>query len=110
MQLPNHSDILRAIEDRRLVRVQFYSKEDGGALLVRECAPMDFAPGKKVHDPTPRYHFWDFDSDSGKPHPLLLPAMQIESVEVLDPEFEPETFVAWTTTWAVPRTTWGRAN
>ena len=60
---------------------------------------------------TPRYHFWDFESDSGKPHTLSLRAVQIHSVEVLlDSGFEPETFVTWPTNWAVPRTTWGSKN
>ncbi|MEA1263837.1 hypothetical protein MicroSTF_12420 [Microbacterium sp. STF-2] len=110
MQLPNHDDIIHAIEHRREVRVRFHSKEDGGVALTRDCAPMDYAASRRAHDQTPRYHFWDFDSDSGKPHVLSLPATQIHSVEVLDSVFDPEAFVTWPTSWAVPRTTWGTVN
>lgn len=110
MKLANHDEIVRAIEGLRRVRVQFHSKEDGGVALTRDCAPMDFAASRSAHDQTPRYHFWDFESDSGKPHTLSLRAAQIHSVEVLDSGFEPETFVTWPTNWAVPRTTWGSKN
>jgi hypothetical protein len=110
MELPNHDEIIQAIDDRNEVRVEFRSKEDGGAILSRSCAPMDFGPGRRAFDQTPRYHFWDLESDSGVNHTLSLLASQITSVEVLDSSFEPSSFVTWTPNWIVARTTWGDFN
>ncbi|APZ33064.1 hypothetical protein BOH66_01185 [Microbacterium aurum] len=110
MELENHADIVRAIRDLSEVTVTFRSKEDGGARLVRRCAPMDYAASSRAHDKTPRYHFWDFESDSAANHVLSLPASQIESVEVLDTSFDPSSFVTWPTKWAVQRESWGEFN
>lgn len=110
MELPNHDEIIQAIHDLREIRVEFRSKEDGGAILSRICAPMDFGPSRRAKDKTPRYHFWDFESDSGKTHTLSLPASQITGVEVLDSNFDPSFFVSWEANWFVDRTTWGNAN
>jgi hypothetical protein len=110
MELDNHDDIVRAIEERQEVEVQFRSKEDGGVLLTRRCAPMDFAPSTRAHDKTPRYHFWDFESDSPRNHTLSLLANQILYVKVLDSTFDPASFVNWRTNWTIPRTTWGFYN
>lgn len=110
MELPNHEQIIQAITNLQEVCVEFSSKEDGGAILTRRCAPMDFGPSRSAHDQTPRYHFWDFDSDSGASHTLSLPATQIMSVEVLESNFDPSSFVSWKTRWIVARSTWGIYN
>lgn len=110
MDLPNHEEILKAIELRREVSVSFRSKEDGGAVLVRRCAPMDYGPSRRAHDKTPRYHFWDWESDSPRNHTLSLLGAQIESVEILDATFDPSSFVTWETDWFVERKTWGSFN
>lgn len=110
MELPNHGEIIQAINDLREVRVEFQSKEDGGAILSRSCAPMDYGPSRRASDKTPRYHFWDFESDSGANHTLSLLASQITSVEVLDTSFDPASFVSWDPNWFVARTTWGSSN
>jgi hypothetical protein len=110
MELHNHDEIIQAINDRNEVRVEFPSKEDGGAILSRVCAPMDFGPGRRVNDQTPRYHFWDLESDSGVNHTLSLMATQITSVEVLRSSFDPSSFVSWDPKWIVARTTWGEFN
>lgn len=110
MRLVNHQEILSAIEELREVRVTFRSKEDAGAVLVRRCAPMDYGPSTRVHDKSDRYHFWDFESDSARPHVLSLVASQIISVEVIESLFEPSSFVEWRTSWRIPRTTWGSYN
>jgi hypothetical protein len=108
MKLQNHSDIIDAIVELHEVEVQFMSREDGGAILTRRCAPMDYAPSSRARDKTPRYHFWDFESDGPGNHTLSLLADQIVAVKVLDSTFDPADFVTWTTTWTVPRTTWGQ--
>ncbi|OUE29478.1 hypothetical protein BFL35_14820 [Clavibacter michiganensis] len=110
MQLSNHDEIMAAIENLQEVRVTFRSKEDGGAVLIRRCAPMDYAPGSRALDKTPRYHFWDWESDSPRTHTLSLLASQILAVEVLDSTFDPASFVTWTTNWSIPRSTWGPFN
>lgn len=111
--LLNHEEIIRAIHERREVIVTWPSKEDGGKLQSRRCAPMDYGPSRRGVDPSPRYHFWDGDSDSGTPHPLTLLASQITRVEIVDTQFDPATFVTWDlakSPWHVHRTTWGAYN
>ncbi len=110
MQLINHDAILEAIESRREALVTFRSKEDGGAILARRCAPMDYGPSRRAHDKTPRYHFWDWESDSPSTHTLSLLATQIVSVEVLDSDFDPASFIPGTPNWFVERTTWEPFN
>jgi hypothetical protein len=110
MELPNHDEIIQAIHELHEVRVEFRSKEDGGATLFRSCPPMDYGPRRRASDQTPCYHFWDSDSDSGVAHVLSLPASQITSVEVLDSSFDPSSFVTWTPNWIVGRATWGDFN
>ncbi|MCK2035681.1 hypothetical protein KZC51_05985 [Microbacterium sp. SSW1-49] len=110
MELSNHDEIITAIHDLAEVHVSFRSKEDGGAILTRRCAPMDFAPRARANDKTPCYHFWDFESDSPRNHVLSLPASQILSVRVLNSTFDPSAFVTWTPNWFVTRSTWGSYN
>ncbi|KJL44933.1 hypothetical protein RS81_00401 [Microbacterium terrae] len=71
---------------------------------------MDFAPSTRAHDKTPRYHFWDFESDGPYSHTLSLLAGQIIEVEVLETTFDPETFVTWKTSWTISRSSWGQHN
>ena len=106
--LPNHTDVIKAIQDRHEVLVIFPSKDDQGQVLRRRCAPMDYGAGRISKAQEKRYHFWDFESDSGTNHNLSLTAEQISSVEVLDSTFDPATFVTWETNWHVPRDTWGQ--
>lgn len=111
--LPNHGDFVQAIGDLREVRVSWRSQEDGGAALNRRCAPMDYGPSRRARDQTPRYHFWDFESDSGSNHTLSLLASQITRVEVLNTAFSPSAFVTWDTNrsrWFTARTSWGIYN
>ncbi|PVU82044.1 hypothetical protein DDP54_02370 [Cellulomonas sp. WB94] len=102
--------MLSAIADLREVRVKWRSKDDGGQVQVRRCAPMDYGPSRRASDPEPRYHFWDFESDSGRNHVLSLRDDQIVDINILDTSFEPATFVTWSTSWFVKRTTWGSHN
>lgn len=102
-----HDTFIQAIHDRRRVRLTFYSKQDRG-ILVRTCAPMDYGPSRRAHDKSPRYHFWDIDSDT-RVHTLSLLPNQIVSVETLSETFDPAHFITWSTAaspWFVPRD-WG---
>lgn len=110
MQIPNHQAFLDAIQQRREVEVTWPSKEDGGRMQTRRCAPMDYGPSRRRKDGVNCYHFWDFESDSGSNHVLTLSAAQISSVQVLDSDFDPHAFVTWETRWFVPRSTWGVFN
>ncbi len=101
------SDFIGAIHDRRRVMVTFSSIEDGGALLVRECAPMDYGPTRIDRGATDRYHLWDYDSDSADGRHQLMPVPgSIVSIAVLASGFEPADFVTWTPNWTVARD-WG---
>jgi hypothetical protein len=100
-------DFVRAITDRKKIRLTFWSKEDR-ARLVRTCAPMDYGPLRRYKDPGDRFHLWDYDSDEGS-HPLYLASDQVLAIEVLDETFDPAGFVTWDTKetpWHVPRD-WG---
>ena len=108
--LPNHDDILQAMQEKHEVSVTWPSKDDGGSLQTRRCAPMDYAPARISSEGEYRYHFWDLESDSGKSHNLSLAAAQISSVVILETSFDPASFVTWTTNWTVARTTWGAYN
>lgn len=113
MQLTNHDAVIQAIQDRLEVRVTWPSQEDGGVILRRRCAPMDYGPSRRAREQTSRYHFWDFESDSGSNHTLSLLAAQITSVELLDSTFDPSSFVTWDTArsqWFISRTSWGDKN
>lgn len=94
-----------AIHARRKLRVHFFSKEDG-RVLQRTCAPMDYAPSKRARDKRDRFHFWDYDSDTGS-HVLSLLPEQVRSIELLPESFDPAGFVTWVTSWTVRRN-WGR--
>lgn len=109
----DHDDVMNAIHERLEVIVRWRSKDDGGSIQSRRCAPMDFGPSRRAKDPSPRYHFWDFESDSPRNHVLSLPASQIEDIEVLSTHFEPSDFVSWNVSaspWFVERATWGQFN
>jgi hypothetical protein len=55
----NHGIFITAIHARTRVELHFYSKDDGGELFVRSCAPMDYGPSRRAKVPVNRYHFWD---------------------------------------------------
>jgi hypothetical protein len=98
---------IQAIHDRRKIRVTFFSKEDG-TTLCRKCAPMDYGPKRKAKNQSDRFHYWDYESDE-KNHTLGLLPNQIQSIVVLDEEFNPAEFITWDTKqspWHVPRD-WG---
>ena len=103
----DHAIFITALEERAKVRLTFFSKEDGHA-IVRTCAPMDYGPSRRAHDKSDRYHLWDYDSDQAR-HTLSLLANQIGSIERLEEPFDPAEFVTWSLVehpWFYPRD-WG---
>ncbi len=86
---------LSAINDKRKVRVVFYSREDGKN-IERICAPMDYGPSRRFNDGKDRYHLWDYFPDGGKkPHPIPLEPSQIISINLTDEHFDPAEFITW---------------
>lgn len=104
----DHQIFIDGLVNRRRVRLSFISKEDDDRMLVRTCAPMDYGQGPRTRDTTPRYSFWDYDSDEGG-HPLSLLPERIWSIEPLTDAFDPAAFVTWQTAWVYPRD-WGRLS
>jgi len=86
-------EFIAAIWAKQTVRLHFYSKEDGG-VLARKCAPMDYGPSRRATEKNNRYHLWDYESDT-RVHTLSLNPDQIQSIEVLNEEFDPSSFVTW---------------
>lgn len=103
--IPQHQQFVAAINAKRRMELSFRSKEDGGAILKRICAPMDYGPGKRIRDRTPRYWLWDYTSDT-KAHVLGLLDRQIIGMTVLPDVFDPAEFVTWTPDWVLERD-WG---
>ena len=104
---PDHQVFIDAIDSATLVVVEFFSKADG-RMLVRACAPMDYAPPSRGRDRSHRYHFWDYESGGLlPPHPLSMLADQIRRMSPTSDRFDPGDFVTWPPRWSYPRE-WGR--
>ena len=84
--IPNHARFLEAINDKKKVSVQFYSKADSG-VLDRVCAPMNYGPGGEIQDGLNRYWLWDYASNTGS-HTLGLLPQQIVELRVLGDVFD----------------------
>ena len=97
-------EFIDAIHQKKKIIVTFFSKKDE-VIVVRTCAPMDFGPHKRFPDKGDRYQVWDYDGSSG-PHPAPLDPDQVQSIEVMDEEFDPSEFVTWDTDWIIQRD-WG---
>ena len=85
--IPNHNQFLEALNEKRKVRVKFYSPADGG-VLDRVCAPIDYGSNGAVKDALNRYWLWDYASDTGA-YTLGLVPQQIVSLQVLGERFDP---------------------
>jgi hypothetical protein len=103
----DHHTFITALEAYELVSLTFASTDDGGAHLLRSCAPLDYGPRSHAPDLSDHYHLWDYDSDSpGDPHVLCLPPAQIVSIATLGDTFHPAEFITWDCDWHHPRD-WG---
>lgn len=52
--IPNHSQFIEAINEKKKVRLRYYSQADSGA-IDRVCAPLDYGPGTGFTDKLNRY-------------------------------------------------------
>jgi hypothetical protein len=99
-----HDTFMNAMRNCQVVELTFCADEDG-ITRTRRCMPMDFGPGRRMKDKTPRYWFWDCDSPDGA-HSLGLLPHQIAKITVVDERFDPGSFITWTPNWIAPRD-WG---
>lgn len=83
----------QAINTKSKLQVTFFSKEDN-TFLTRLCAPFDIGPSNRNRDKVDRYHFWDYDSDTGS-HTLSLIDEQVTDIKILDEKFEPSKIITW---------------
>lgn len=95
--------LLKAINNKEIVKVSFNSKEKG--LITRRCIPFDFGPSKRYKDGEDRFHFHDLDSPNGN-HTLSILPDKINSIALTGENFEPKDYVTWKPNWIVSRD-WG---
>jgi hypothetical protein len=88
--IQNHPWFIDAINEKKKVRVRFYSIADSG-VLDRVCAPMDYGPGSEPADGLNRYWLWDYTSNTDT-HILGLAPQQIVDLQVLGEGFDPAQF------------------
>jgi hypothetical protein len=102
--IPNHKQFIEAIQEKKKVCLQFYSKADSGVIdLV--CAPMDYGPGAGIQNGPNRYWLWDYTSNTGT-HTLGLLPEQVLDIRVLGEVFDPAKIEATAPQWSIPRD-WG---
>jgi hypothetical protein len=86
-------DFLKAIHEKRMVRVKLNSKSKG--IIKRKCIPFDFGPGTNIRDGLDRYHFYDLESPDTGSHVLLQLPERVLELELLQETFDPKTYVTW---------------
>jgi hypothetical protein len=105
----DHSIFIRAIKERRKIRLA-YSKEEGNSNSKEKLIiPMDYHLGHRVTDKSDCYYFWDFE-EANNGVPLILESDKIISMEMNEESFDPSEFVIWDVRelpWFVKRD-WGK--
>lgn len=104
--ITNHRQFLDAIQEKRLIRLTFYSVPDSGT-IDRECAPLDYGPAIGS-DTLNRYWVWDPAATAGA-NPIGLLPNQIVSAQVLGKDFDPAALGVLARGWSVPRN-WGTST
>ena len=99
--IPNHPQFIEAINEKRKVRLRYYSQADSG-VLDRVCAPMDYGPGTGLADGLNRYWFWNYAANTDMTVLGLLPP-EILELHVLGELLDPAEFGTRSWSWAVPR-------
>ena len=101
------NNFVSAIHKKQKIYLTFNSI-DGGLIIKRKCAPLDFGPCVRNELKNNGYHFWDYNSDK-KNSILCLNPYQIINIEISDERFDPAEFVTWntkTSPWQIKRN-WG---
>jgi hypothetical protein len=104
--IPNHSEFIEAVGERKKLRVSFYSRADDG-VLDHVCAPIDYGPGGAA-DGLNRYWLWDYATRNENKTTGLMP-QQIVGLHVLGEVFAPTDVGAQPWPFAVPRD-WGSSS
>ncbi len=102
--IPNHSQFIEAINEKRKLRVRYYSIADS-EVMDRICAPMDFGPGTVHKDRLNRYWLWVYSDNAGSHILGLLPG-EVENLQVLGEVFDPAQFKDRPAQWFTSRD-WG---
>jgi len=102
--IPNHPEFIEAINEKKKVRVRYYSIPDSG-VVDRVCAPMDYGPGTVYHDGLNRYWLWVDAVNAGSRILGLLPG-EVVNLQVLGEVFDPAEFKDRPAQWFTPRD-WG---
>ena len=102
--IPNHTQFIEAIQEKRKVRVRFYSRADSG-VLDRVCAAMDYGLGAEIQDGLHRYWLWNYASNTDS-HILGLLPQEIVELHVLGEVFDPAQIEVTPPQWSIPRD-WG---
>ena len=87
--IPNHSEFIGAIQEKRKVRIKFYSQADSG-VLDRVCAPLEYG-SRGRDDGLNHYWLWDYAGEVNARTLGLLPP-QILELHVLGEGFDPGEF------------------
>jgi hypothetical protein len=102
--IANHAQFIEAIQEKRKVRVRFYSRADD-EVLDRVFAAMDYGPGAAFQDGLHRYWLWDYASTTNS-HILGFLPQEIIDLHLLGEAFDPAEFGAAPPQWCIPRQ-WG---
>lgn len=102
--IANHSQFIDAINEKKKVRLRYFSQADSG-VLDRVCAPLDYGPGAGFGDGLNRYWFWDSSGATGA-HAMGLMPPEIMELHVLGELLDPAELGARPWAWAIPRD-WG---
>jgi hypothetical protein len=102
--IPNHPLFIEAINEKKKIRVQFYSIADSG-VVDRVCAPLDYGPDAAGQDKLNRYWLWDYAGNPGS-HTLGLLPEAIVDLKVLGEVFDPAQLDPRLAPWFTPRD-WG---
>lgn len=99
------SQFVEAINEKKLVKVKFISKEKG--IIERLCVPFDYSINKKDIIKKEKYQLLDLESPTGKPHNISILEENIISIEKTNQDFEPEKYITWDNIiWEISRD-WG---
>jgi len=91
----DHNNFIRAIKDRRKIRLIYSSEDDDSSFFqAKLSAPIDYHPDRRATDKSDCYYFWDFE-ESNNGNPLILEPDKIISMDLDKETFDPSDFVTW---------------
>ncbi len=85
----DHGIFVRAIKDKRRVKLVFLS-DAAGNNAEKLCGPMLYSP-PVAGDESDCYYFWDFEGSSDK-RVLGFPPNKIVNMELAEEAFDPKDF------------------